>query len=120
MSGATQENVIASLQLAVQDVVRELMKSLPEAVPLAPTIDAELRGKLVGLKLKIRDGMVVMGAAIPAAALLNKVGRAAIVAKFRPPLSQLTYAWGCGFQDAKRVLGADAAAKKKAAAEVPA
>lgn len=118
MTATTAENLIASLQLAVQEAVRELIKSLPEAVPLAPTIDAELRGKLVALRLKMRNGMVVMSAAIPAEALLTKAGRAEVVAKFRAPLTQLTYAWGCGWEDHKRISAA-AAAKKKAESETP-
>lgn len=120
MSTPAAENVLASLQLAVQDIVRELLKSLPEAVPLAPSIDAVLKGKLVALRLKIRTSMVVMTAAIPADALLTAAGRAEVVTKFRAPLSQLVFAWGCGWEDHKRFGGAVEAKKKKAADEVPA
>lgn len=110
---APAENLLASLQLAVQDVVRDLVKSLRESVPLAPTVDAELRGKIVALRLKVRGGMAVMTAAIPAEALLTKEGRAEVVAKFRAPLSQLTFAWGCGWEDHKRI--SEQVAKKDAA-----
>ena len=104
MKTTSPEELLASLRLSVGEVVRGLLTMVPAAVVLAPTMDAELDGDNVLLKLKIR-GTVVNAIVVPVKVMLSGRGRVAVVSKFRPQIEQLHHAWRLGYNDANRLCG---------------
>lgn len=98
------EDLVASLRLAVKEVIGGLLKQCPQALPLQPTLDAEIRGDAVLIAMKIR-GQRVSAAAIKLKALLAPLGRAAVVKQLLPQLVQLQNAWAIGYNDCKALHG---------------